>query len=210
MALTKAHIRNISKDPPKNPDGIEVQFNPTEYTLSQGASYAEIGVPGLSMPLLQFVRGEAQTLSLELFLDGSDSRESVIDRLKQLRELVQIDSELHAPPVCTFTWGDTNFQGVVTSLSERYLLFGDGGEIWRARVTVTMKSYVPPDVQAREIDRHSPDRTKTHVVREGDRLDLIAEDEYGDPSLWTVIARHNQIGRPRFLSPGTVVEIPPL
>src|ERR1700730_15316108 len=109
MGLAYAALQNISKSgqPP-----IPVQFNPTEYGIDRGASFAELQVPGLRTPLLQFVRGEAQTLSLELFLDGTDKRESaspddtVEGRLKALRQFVEIDPELHAPPVCFFHWND--------------------------------------------------------------------------------------------------------
>ena len=206
MALVKATLTNISTDDDSDP--IEVQFNPTEYTMTRGASYAEIAVPGLRMPLLQFVRGDAQTLSMELFLDGSDDRQSVADSLEDLRGFVEIDEDLHAPPVCEFAWGDTTFQGVITSLNEKFALFGESGEILRARVTVTMKSYEPPEVQARTLNRQSPDREKTRVVKEGDRLDYIAFEEYGDPSLWRVIAKRNNLARPRLLTAGVVLEIP--
>lgn len=210
MALVKVHLKNISKDHPTPADVVEVKLNPTEYSITRGATYAEIAVPGLAMPLQQFIRGDAQTLSMELFLDGSDERRSVKDRLDALRAFVTIDGHLHAPPVCEVAWGDTTFQGVVTTLAERFVLFGESGEILRARVTLTVKSFRPADVQAREINPRSPDRTKTRVVREGERLDMIAEAEYNDPTLWPIIARHNNIARPRFLRPGTVLEIPPL
>lgn len=206
MALVKATLTNISTDDDSDP--IEVQFNPTEYSMTRGASYAEVAVPGLSVPLLQFVRGETQTLNMELFLDGSDARQSVASALDDLRSFVEIDEDLHAPPVCEFQWGDTLFQGVVTTLNEKFVLFGESGEILRARVTVTMKSYVPPEVQARTLNRQSPDREKTRVVKEGDRLDFIAFEEYGDASLWRVIARRNNLARPRILTPGLVLEIP--
>jgi len=210
MALVRATLKNVSVDPPDPPDGIAVQFNPTEYSITRGANYAEIAVPGLRLPLLQFVRGEAQTLQVELLLDGSDERRSVADRLRMLRNFIAIDSDLHAPPVCEFAWGDTTFQGVFTTLTERFTLFDDAGSILRARVTVAMKRYVSADVQYRELNLQSPDRTKTRVVRAGDRLDLISAEEYGDASLWPVIARHNDLARPRVLTPGTVLEIPPL
>ena len=67
--IVNATLTNLSKVP--TPPSVEVQFNPTEYGIDRGASYAELQVPGLRTPLLQFVRGEAQTLTLELFLDGT-------------------------------------------------------------------------------------------------------------------------------------------
>lgn len=49
----------------------------------------------------------------------------------------------------------------------------------------------------------------THVVVEGDRLDLIAHSVYGDPALWHVIADANpELEVPEPLVPGTVLRIP--
>ena len=55
---------------------VEAQFNPTELSITRGANYAEVAVPGLRQPLLQFVRGETQVLTAELFFDGTDTQTS--------------------------------------------------------------------------------------------------------------------------------------
>lgn len=223
MALQRALITNCSKHPPTS---VEVQFNPTEYGVDRGASYAELQVPGLRMPLLQFVRGEASTLNIELFLDGTDTRDerfqfienlvsgsrgsSVERKLQELRAFVTIDRELHAPPVCRFEWGNESFQGVVTSFRERYTLFNESGGILRARVTLAIKSYEAVEVQRRVMRLQSPDRTRLRVVREGETLAQIAQEAYGDARLWMSIAEANGLDRPRFLTPGTQLVIPAL
>ncbi|NUO64008.1 MAG: peptidoglycan-binding protein [Gemmatimonadaceae bacterium] len=214
MTLALATLQNISVSPA--PEAVEVQFNPTEYGVDRGVTYAELQVPGLQMPLLQFVRGDAQTLTLELFLDGTDKRQSaapdktVEGRLAALRTFVTVQSELHAPPVCLFTWGDVHFTGVVTQLRERYTLFSETGAVLRARVTTTFKSYQAPEVQLRGMALHSPDRTRVRVLREGETLAQLAREAYGDPRLWRAIARENDIERPRFVPPGTALRIPAL
>ena len=48
---------------------IPVQFNPPELTLSKGAQIAEIAIPGLDSPILQFIRGQNEKLTLDLFFD---------------------------------------------------------------------------------------------------------------------------------------------
>jgi hypothetical protein len=214
MTLAVATLQNISISPA--PPAVQVQFNPTEYGIDRGATYAELQVPGLQMPLLQFVRGDAQTLSLELFLDGTDKRgsatpeQSVAGRLAALRAFVTVHAELHAPPVCRFTWGEVEFTGVVTQLRERYTLFSDTGAVMRARVTTTFKSYQAPEVQLREMGLHSPDRTKVRVLRDGETLTQLAREAYGDPRLWRAIASENDIDRPRFVPSGTALRIPSL
>jgi len=223
-----------SEQKPRLP-AVQAQFNPTELSLTSGANYAEIAVPGLRQPLLQFVRGETRVLTVELFFDGTDIQTGVVENvtdpsvpsapkpptgaspndpptpLSRLRAYTEIASDLHAPPVCTVTWGQQlSFTGVITNLQEKFTLFGESGQFLRARVTVTVKSYVPAGTQARATSGQSPDRFKTHVVREGDRIELIAADEYGSPLLWRTIAEANGLARPRLLKVGTVLQIPPL
>lgn len=212
--IANATLTNVSKVP--QPEPIEVQFNPTEYGIDRGAYYSELQVPGLRTPLLQFVRGEAQTLSLELFLDGTDKRSSddprhtVEGRLARIREFVTIDPALHAPPVCKFQWHDVVFYGVVTSLKEKFSLFDETGKVLRARATISMKSYEAVEVQLREMRLESPDRTRVRVARERETLAGIAAEAYGNPRLWRQIAEENGIDRPRFVTPGTALRIPAL
>ena len=217
--LVKAKLRDLSRDQSKRPtlgalsdEGVvEVLFNPTEYGIDRGASYTELQVPGLKTPILQFVRGEAEILSVELFLDGGKAdKPSAEEDLEKLRRLVTIDRELHAPPVVAFEWGGERFVGVVTSLKEKYTLFDESGRILRARVTLSMKSYRAVEVQQRELKRQSPDRARVRVLREGETLPAIAQEAYGDARLWRAIARENGIERPRFVRPGTPLRIPAL
>lgn len=219
MALQKARLINVSVDPE---EPIDVLFNPTEYSIDGGASYAELQIPGADMPILQFVRGEAQTLTLELFLDGTTRREPIEEDLNHLRDFVRINGDLHAPPVCRFEWGrsvtegasqgaqENAFTGVVTSLRERHTLFNEDGRILRTRVTLTLKSYRSVDVQNRETPRESPDRTHIRVLREGETLSQLANETYGDARLWRVIASENGIERPLFVEPGTALRVPSL
>lgn len=210
---TNATLTNISV---ANAQPVHVQFNPTEYGIDYGARYADQNIPGLDMPLLQFVRGETRTLTLELLLDGYEQRKSsgtdptitVAGRLAKLREFILVDQELHAPPVVRFQWKEISFEGVFTQLREKYTLFDEEGKLLRARVTATLKSYRSPDVQTRDPARHSPDRTRVRSVRERETLAQLSTEAYGNPRLWRAIAAANGIDRPRFLKPGAPLKIP--
>lgn len=222
MGLEKARIKFLA---PTGED-IVVKYNPTQLAINRGVHYAEVTVPGLIMPLQQFVRGTTQTLNVEVFLDseplsGQPGTErpgnerngpanEVEAHLRRLRELIKINSSTHAPPVVRFEWGQTQFDGVVTTFNEKFSLFDESGNVTRARVELALKSYQDADSQRREINPESPDITKTHVVTDGDRLDNIAAREYGDARLWRVIASANGIEHPREMVPGTVLNIPPL
>jgi len=51
---------------------------------------------------------------------------------------------------------------------------------------------------------------KTRTVHAGDRLDLIAWEEYGDATRWRLIAEANDITDPLHLPSGQVLAIPPI
>jgi hypothetical protein len=89
---------------------VSVSFNPTEYTLNKAAQIAEVAIPGLDSPILQFVRGQSETLSLDLFFDSTesgmdDSARSVTEKTDLFYQLIKIEGATHAPPVCFFSWG---------------------------------------------------------------------------------------------------------
>ena len=52
---------------------VAVQFNPEEYTLDRETNFAQLAVPGLSAPVVQFVAGNAQTLEMELLVDTTEA-----------------------------------------------------------------------------------------------------------------------------------------
>ncbi len=66
--LEKAKIKQLVPDGPE----IDVLFNPTEYRLSKSNQFAEVAIPGLTAPMLQFGHGNAQTLTMQLFFDTYD------------------------------------------------------------------------------------------------------------------------------------------
>jgi hypothetical protein len=214
---------------------IEVKFNPTEYTLNKGAQIAEVTIPGLDSPVLQFVRGQTETLSLDLFFDSTedgmdDSATSVTETTDQFYQLVKIDGTTHAPPVCFFCWGSEfpgqrsyasmgggtgsqqrhGFKCVVESVRQRFTLFSPQGVPLRATLTVSLKEYKTLSEQIAEINKQSSDHSQTHVVATGETLSQIANDVYEDPSQWRAIADQNAILDPLNLTPGTVLEIPVL
>jgi hypothetical protein len=203
----KATIRDVSH---AQSEAVPVLFNPTDLSVECGSHYASMPVPGLSMPILQYICGESDVLSLELFLDATDQNKDIEDKLAELEKFVVIDSSLHAPPVAEFAWGSARFTGVVTSLRRKMTLFSEDGRVLRARVTLSIRSYKSAEVQLRELKLSSPDRTHVRVLREGETLAHIAYEVYGDPRMWRPIALANGIERPRFIDPGTPLQIPAL
>jgi hypothetical protein len=190
---------------------IPLRFNPTDYQLQKANNFAEIAIPGLESPPIQFVRGASEKFSAELLVDTSDTLEDV--RLKyvdKLRALLNINIELHAPPIVRFVWDRQVFVGVLESLNVTYVLFTPEGVPLRAKLSVAMKEYRPVAVQVKERPTASPDFEKTWVVRSGDTLSGIAGAVYRDPTQWRPIAQNNGIVDPRGLTPGQVLLLPRL
>ena len=66
-SLEKAYIEILAGNGAGN--RIKVMFNPAEYSLERANAYKSTPLPGLGSPLIQFVNGDAATLSMDLFLD---------------------------------------------------------------------------------------------------------------------------------------------
>jgi nucleoid-associated protein YgaU len=199
-------------------------FNPKELSVEKSNQYAEVNIPGLASPVFQFVRGNARTVTLDLFFDtyeacldvrtftdritGWDAGSMFSNLPGVSKGLMDIDSDLHAPPVCLFIWGAFMFQCLIERVSKRFTMFLPEGIPVRATLNVTLKEYREVDIQIREIDLHSSDLTKRWVVKQGESLWYIAAMEYGDPADWRLIAEANDIENPRALLPGQELVIP--
>jgi hypothetical protein len=200
-----------------------VLFNPERYTLNKGVQYAEIGIPGLDSPVLQFVRGQNEKITLELFYDTTDR--GMVDNVTDVRtetakvyDLLKIRTETHAPPRCHLHWGaggklfsfgsSLDSRCVLESLSEEFTLFSPDGIPLRAKLNATFREYKTIAEQIQEIPLHSSDRTKVVTVQRGQTLSLIAWQTYGDPGQWRRIADANALDNPRLIAPGMQLRIP--
>jgi len=190
---------------------IPLHFNPAEYKLSKQNNFAEIPIPGLATPPLQYTRGGSRTLTMELLVDTTDELISVRDKyIKKIEAALDKDGKLHAPPILKFVWAQDIFTGVLSSLDINYVLFHTDGKPLRARLGVKLTEYVPIEIQVKEPQQTSPDVEKRYVARVGETLSSISAAVYRDPALWREIATANGITDPRSLPPGTVLTVPRL
>ncbi|WP_049923821.1 CIS tube protein [Halopiger djelfimassiliensis] len=217
--LEKAQIMIVNGK--QKGETIECKFNPNSYTLEKSVNYGEMKATGSGASIMQFVDGNAETLSMELFFDTTDELQSddVDETAVDVREqytkyidlLLSVDGELHAPPVCRFVWGDgIDFTALVQSANKQFTKFLPSGIPIRARVSIVFTEFKTADYHKSEVSPESTDKTKVWTVTEGDTLWLIASEEYGDPSHWRTIAEQNDIANPRAIEPGETLELPPL
>jgi len=189
---------------------IAVMFNPEEYTVQKDNNFASQSIPGLSSPIIQFVNGNLKTLEMELFFDTTDERRDVREETTKVSGLLDIDSDLHAPPVVRVVWASLQFRGVLTKASQQFTKFLESGEPVRARLNVSFSEFIDEEREAKEVNRQTADFTKTHVVTGGETLSLIASRYYEDAKNWRPIAIVNGIDDPRSLEPGQSLIIPSL
>ena len=195
---------------------IDVSFNPKDYTIEQSNTFAEIGIPGLEAPILQFVRGNTEKMSFELLVDTTDKDLGSPDRdadiiANRILQLARVDDKRHAPPVCTFAWGNDVLDGVIASCRRQFVLFDPDGKPTRILVSLVVKRYrtlkeqLPDDEP--QVARPLANRS---VVMAGDTLPAIAARAYGDDTQWRAIADKNGIADPARLAAGTVLQVPRL
>ena len=211
--MEKAKIVNLETN-----EEINCLFNPNEYTFKRSNAWTQKKVKGENIPNLEFGGGASATLSMNLFLDTSTTGGDVRDTTKKIWKLLDIDEKATdmttvkgRPPVVEIHWGTVwTFKAVITSLTEKCTLFRDDGVPIRATLDVSF-------LQAKEAGAHPPQNPTTagtsgykrRVVNEGDTIDWIAFDEYGNSAMWRYIADTNSLDDPGRLRPGQVLAIAP-
>ena len=205
MALTKALLIDAVTRVP-----IPVMFNPPEYQLQVTNQFAEVGIPGLGSSLLQFVRGSAKTLTMELFFDTTHLGIDVRLHTGMVLNLTSLNSETHAPPPLLFVWGSLIFPCVLESVTQTFDFFNTLGMPLRARLNVTLKEHDTLEDILGSNQLLSADRTKQWIFKKGDTLQRIAAQEYGDPNKWRPIAEANNIDNPLTIAVGRALKVPAL
>lgn len=211
--------------------GFTVPYNPTELSFEKAMKFAEITIPGLDAPLQQFVRGEAEKLSVELFFDSTEmgtglGATSVTTQTDKVFSMARICPATHAPPVVTLTWnhhfpGDSltgplgaqrrnSFVGVIESIKQKFTLFSPEGIPLRATVNLSIREYRTLDKQLSDLNLMSPDRTHSHTLKGGETLSAVAAKQWNRPGDWRRIADENELEDPRRLRIGTFLKIPVL
>jgi hypothetical protein len=207
--LAKARIQALEGDLADSP--VDVLFNPGEYSFEVSNNFQASAPPGLNNPILQFVNGNSDTLTMDLFFDTwtDGGRGDVTQLTGRLVALARIDGKTHAPPRVEFRWGTIIFKAVIEKLSQRFTMFLSDGIPVRATVNVAFKQYKPLSEQLVDPRRNSADKTKRRIVAAHDSIWLIAHREYGDTRDWRRIAAANRIDDPRAIRPGAVLLVPP-
>lgn len=192
------------------------QFNPKTFSITKQVEWVSRSVDGKNVGEQEFAGGKAQDLSVELWFDTTDIGLDVRLRYLDLLHMAEIDKRKRnpvtrkgEPPECMFQWGAfLSFTGVITSVSQNFVMFKGDGTPLRARVNVTF-SETAQKVLGQNPTSRSESR-KIWIVHQGESLDWIAYQEYGDPAEWRHIAETNDLDDPSRLKPGQILKLVPL
>jgi len=219
MALEKAKLKWTTFVPPMFGE-LECQFNPASLSITKGAIWAGPESENFNSPFLKFGGGQSATYNLDLTFDSysTDPPKDVREYTNKLLQLTMRGAGYsnalapHSwPPFVTFVWGKiTLFTAVVTNVVITYTLFAQDGTPIRAKAVVSLKQneLVGDDIIPAQNPTSRTDPRKTRYAMAGQRLDLIAFEEYGDSRYWRLLAEANGMDDPFSLVDGQLLVIP--
>lgn len=174
---------------------IQGQFPPQQLTENVAGVWAEAGTLGLDHPILQFVRGALETITLDAKCWANhqgvlgvleDNIKEVVD---QIRGLPRRDPALGRPHVWLLTVGDEFSQQVVVRSvgGIRYDRMRPFNKSLRgAMFSIEFIRYIEYT-----LEESAKSESLIVNVREGDFYESIAAREYGDPQMGEVLRRRN-------------------
>jgi Contractile injection system tube protein len=124
---------------------VEFKFNPKEYSIQKSAEWTRkpaTGAKQTSPP--EFTGSQPRQLSLEMFLDESESSGDVSRDIETLFACLTplprtLSDQKPVPPFVQFGWGrKVLFTAFLKSVSARYTLFRPDGSPIRAVCTVSL------------------------------------------------------------------------
>ncbi len=209
----------------KTGDEFVVMYNPNTFSRNYKSVWVGDEQSGGSGEDVKFRRLESDNVSFEFLFDGTgvshvgnssinleEGKEGhVQEQIDAFLKLTRdINGSTHEPNFLELSWGTFIFQGVMESATVTYKLFHSSGVPLRATISASFKETVSPPVQAAKTGLTSPDLTHLRIVKAGENLPLIAKKVYGDPSLYTEIAKVNNLYNFRKLTVGQKLVLPPI
>jgi hypothetical protein len=204
--------------------GFPVMYNPEELRLEQGNTFAEIPVPGRNASPVQYIRGKARTLAMDLLFDTYETGEDVRQHTAPVVALLDTSPQTLAPPVLLFSMGRLQFQCVLVEAGQRFTMFLRDGTPVRSTLSVRLQEFVRLEMITQQgIFFGSPvlsgalnavvaavgvGTPTIHIVVQGDTLSGLAAEHLGDPGRWREIAQANNLDDPFNLAPGQPLVIP--
>ncbi len=198
---------------------IRVQINPSTLKYEKKTKFSGGRNTGTSAPAKNFDKLAETSLSFDFIFDETgvvplrlgDKDKTIPEIIDHLESVVyNINSETHQPNFLKLSWGCFIFKGRLTALNHYYTLFRPDGSPLRVKVSITITGWLDPLSEAKQVGRQSPDLTRLVTLADGETLELLCEQIYGDSSYCVDVARENGMAGFRHIEPGTEIVFPPL
>ncbi|HVS06195.1 MAG TPA: peptidase M23 [Candidatus Dormibacteraeota bacterium] len=214
MKMVKAKLEEVD-----GMEKLEFKFNPSEYSVQKTAQW---DAPKRSMSTKagakpEFIGSGPQTVSLQIFFDDWEAPYGdVTKHVEKLFKWCQPSQKSTArdnphPPLLRLIWGSNlhlaEHKFYLASVNAKYTMFGRTGNPLRATADISLKES-PDEPAAQNPTSGSIHARATHLISEGDTLQSIATNEYGNPNLWRGLATFNDIDDPLRLNIGSRILIP--
>ncbi|MGR4882461.1 peptidase M23 [Streptomyces sp. LARHCF249] len=196
---------------------LRFRFNPHTLQLSKGAQWTKNVVrAGRPTGVPEFGGAEPRQLSVELFLDATDTRDDSVARSAETLlgwctpTAASIAAQAPCAPRVMFAWGSfesVKFFAYLSNVSVTYSLFDPNGRPLRATCQVQLIESGDP-VPGQNPTSGALNARRVHRLVSGDSLEMLAFREYGDATAWRLIAEANGIDDPMRLRPGVELLVP--
>ena len=222
MSLAKIQI--AARDDKAMQGAIVKKFtlsvNPESYTKNYKVEYDLQRGQGNQGTDGRFKSTAPEELRLDFYFDGTNTIEgyanagkykSVEEELKAFLDTVyNMAGEIHRPRFLQVVWGTLDFPCILKNLDLNYTLFQDDGKPLRIKVAATFLNYIAQRERVQRERKRSPDLTRIRNVKQGDRLDYMTFQTYGDANLVMQVAKANNLTTFRQLKGGVDLRFPPL
>lgn len=198
----------------KATESIPCMFRPSKVSIAKSAEWSAQTTAGTNVGKQTFKGGRPATMTLDmLWFDTSDTGQDVRQYTDLLLKLMMLDKpgQKTTPRYCRFAWGKIrSFLAYINDVSVTFTMFLPDGTPIRAQVSnLKLTQYDEQEPVTQNPTSRSEPR-KTWVVLQGQRLDWIAYQEYGDSAHWRHLAQVNGLADPLALRPGQVLKLTPL
>jgi len=235
VACTDSAYTEDSATPP-----YVVMANPEKYTIDHSIDFNLTQGQGTSGGDARYNRTRPQTMNFDFIFDGtgilnaaggllgnltnpaaisvplvgpfaSETAFNLVAEIEKFKACVlEFRGDHHEPRYVKLVWGTLLFKGRLSSLKIDYKLFRPDGTPLRAVATCSFTDSIDDELRAAKERRQSADITHIRKVNEGDHLDQLAFDVYGDSSRYIEVAKANGITNFRKLKTGLQLSFPPI
>lgn len=215
-ALTKNVTEKDASAPVDEGNKVECQFNPETLTLAKMNEWSFRSDIGSDTPEVIFSGGLAGCLTLKLLFDSTDTGDDVRDKYIKLLKMSLVKASDNPdkkgqPQQVMVRWGSfISFVAVIQGITQNFQLFKNDGTPLRSEVTVTLRQAWDDKKKSGQNPTSRTEVRRTWVVEQGQRLDWIAYQVYGESGAWRHIAATNGLIDPVAILPGQILKIAPL